>query len=213
MGKMKKQKKRPAAKSPTGLPTLEEVLASVGTAEKPLNIPVFTALNSAEAQDREYGCAGLANLVLEESAWPVLLKHNVVRKLGERLLDVSNGVRAEAAGALRNLTISGGEAVCKAMVKEDIMTPLLSAFTQACKQAQAMENVQDAANLDVLRLVEQACHLLLNLCEASGKALDLANSAEVYECLVHCLQPGRFPPQMVLAAAQCLHTMTEDNEY
>ena len=58
-------------------------------------------LISANPTERECACAGLANLVFDPGAIPVLLKQDVVRRLGPLLVDDNRGVQEGAAGTLR----------------------------------------------------------------------------------------------------------------
>jgi hypothetical protein len=47
--------------------------------------------------------------------------------------------------------------------------------------------------------------------ETSDTALQHFAALSVLDLVIPCLDPARFPPGVVLAAAQCLQTVTEDN--
>jgi hypothetical protein len=47
--------------------------------------------------------------------------------------------------------------------------------------------------------------------ETSDTALQHFAALNVLDLVIPCLEPARFPPGVVLAAAQCLQTVTEDN--
>ena len=66
-----------------------------------LSIYVLPKLTSPAVEEKECACAGLANLVFEPGAIPVLIRQDVVRRLGPLLIDNNRSIQEAAAGALR----------------------------------------------------------------------------------------------------------------
>ncbi|KXJ13577.1 HEAT repeat-containing protein 3 [Exaiptasia diaphana] len=175
-------------------------------------IPLLQKLCSPAPEEKECACAGLANLVFEPGAVPVLIKQDVVRRLGPLLIDSNRSIQEAAAGALRNLSLSGGADVCAKMVEQDVMTPLTTFIIQSLESLQSdCDKPTTDYKKQTIILVIQAINLLWNVCESSAIAVDIFNMKGILPYLVQCLETDIYPMSLAMPAAQCLHTVTEDN--
>lgn len=215
MGKTRAKKRRCFRKIPTGLPSVKEAQneAQENSRLSAKTLPLLEKLTSTTSSERECACAGLANLVFERGAIPTLLNQDIVRRLGPLLIDNDRGIQEGAAGALRNLSVAGGPEVCEKMVEQDVMTPL-STFVQQSLNALGGMN-ESLRNSKIQRqaasLAIQAVSLLWNLCENCSTAVNIFNCQGLLPCLVSCLESDVYPTTVAIPAAQCLHTVTEDN--
>lgn len=215
MGKTRAKKRRCFRKIPTGLPSVKEAQneAQENSRLSAKTLPLLEKLTSTTSSERECACAGLANLVFERGAIPTLLNQDIVRRLGPLLIDNDRGIQEGAAGALRNLSVAGGPEVCEKMVEQDVMTPL-STFVQQSLDALGAMN-ESLRNSKIQRqatsLAIQAVSLLWNLCENCSTAVNIFNCQGLLPCLVSCLESDVYPTTVAIPAAQCLHTVTEDN--
>ncbi|XP_031565135.1 HEAT repeat-containing protein 3-like [Actinia tenebrosa] len=175
-------------------------------------LPLLQKLASPAAEEKECACAGLANLVFEPGAVPVLIRQDVVRRLGPLLIDDNRSIQEAAAGALRNLSLSGGADVCAKMVEQDVMTPLTTFIQQSLESLQSVSNSPGSDyKKQTISLVVQAINLLWNVCESSETAVEIFNMKGLLPHLVQCLKTDIYPMSLAMPAAQCLHTVTEDN--
>lgn len=214
MGKTRAKKRSSYRYRATGLPSVKEVEseaqkdASVGVK----TLPLVEKLTSAVSTERECACASLANLVFDHAAIPALLQQDIVRRLGPLLIDDNRGIQEGAAGTLRNLSISGGSEVCIKMVKQDVMTPLTTFVQQSLDSLGAIdETLGSEFKRQSTSLAIQAVSLLWNLCESSDVAVDIFNKQGLLPYLVASLKTEIYPTSVAIPAAQCLHTVTEDN--
>lgn len=215
MGKTRAKKRRCFRKIPTGLPSVKEAQneAQENSRLSAKTLPLLEKLTSTTSSERECACAGLANLVFERGAIPTLLNQDIVRRLGPLLIDNDRGIQEGAAGALRNLSVAGGPEVCEKMVEQDVMTPLSTFVRQSLDALGAMN--ESLRNSKIQRqaasLAIQAVSLLWNLCENCSTAVNIFNCEGLLPCLVSCLESDVYPTTVAIPAAQCLHTVTEDN--
>lgn len=215
MGKTRAKKRRCFRKIPTGLSSVKEAQkeAQENSSLSAKTLPLLEKLTSTTSSERECACAGLANLVFERGAIPTLLNQDIVRRLGPLLIDNDRGIQEGAAGTLRNLSVAGGPEVCEKMVEQDVMTPL-STFVQQSLNALGGMN-ESLRNSKIQRqaasLAIQAVSLLWNLCENCSTAVNIFNCQGLLPCLVSCLESDVYPTTVAIPAAQCLHTVTEDN--
>ncbi|XP_074616606.1 HEAT repeat-containing protein 3-like [Acropora palmata] len=215
MGKTRAKKHRCFRKIPTGLPSVKEAQkeAQENSSLSAKTLPLLEKLTSTTSSERECACAGLANLVFERGAIPTLLNQDIVRRLGPLLIDSDRGIQEGAAGTLRNLSVAGGPEVCEKMVEQDVMTPLSTFVRQSLDALGAMN--ESLRNSKIQRqaasLAIQAVSLLWNLCENCSTAVNIFNCQGLLPCLVSCLESDVYPTTVAIPAAQCLHTVTEDN--
>ncbi|XP_056269042.1 HEAT repeat-containing protein 3 isoform X1 [Pseudoliparis swirei] len=210
MGKSKTTKFKRPQFSAAGLPAREAEEEQPAEESCPA-AELLEKLQSPSADVREFACASISRVVQQSQTIPVFLQRDAVRRLGPMLLDNSLAVRETAAGALRNLSVCGGQEACEDMVKHDVMTPLTALLRESCAgfegAAVAMKDqknpVEDVAN--------EAVNLLWNLCESSSQSLSVFNKAGLLDLVVQCLERHPHNVELATSAAHCLHTVTEDN--
>ncbi|KAI9359300.1 hypothetical protein DFJ73DRAFT_122423 [Zopfochytrium polystomum] len=238
MGKSKnnrKERRQNARHDPTGTSgttdgdeesnTMQPTPSDNGTNARSTNpgaAPIVRKLASDLKDDRSWAAAAISNLVLEDSTRLELLKGGVIVGLATAFKNEQNTeVQLEIAGAIRNLSSFGGEEVCLEMVRRGIVNALLESFPKiqetaaavASKTAPASED--EAAELKYrLDLSEQVILALWSLSEASVDAVtEVTQSALPLAVLPELMNPNHsFPFKLVLAAAQFLNTVTEDND-
>ncbi|XP_076012222.1 HEAT repeat-containing protein 3 [Genypterus blacodes] len=214
MGKSKTTKfKRPQFNA-VGLPanTMKEVeededLGDEGCAAGEL----LEKLQSPSADVREFACASISRVVQQSQSIPGFLQKDAVRRLGPMLLDRSLAVRETATGALRNLSVCGGQEVCEDMVKHDVMTPLTALLRECCAGFESSAPSTKGQKNKAEDVANEAVNLLWNLCESSSQALSVFNKAGLLDVVVQCLEKYPNNVELALSAAQCLHTVTDDN--
>uniref|UniRef100_UPI00358F0B3F HEAT repeat-containing protein 3-like isoform X1 n=2 Tax=Myxine glutinosa TaxID=7769 RepID=UPI00358F0B3F len=170
-------------------------------------------LQSPSADTREFACASLSNLLLNSLEVPKVLRADAVRCLAPLLLDESAGVQEAAAGALRNMSVSGGVNVCEIMVQQDVMTPLVALLRQCSTNfgltEEPLKGNRGKNSTEVVAF--EAIHLLWNLCECSPLAVAVFNKECLFPLLLQCLILHDRNIELSIAAAHCLNTVTEDN--
>ncbi|XP_033625911.1 HEAT repeat-containing protein 3-like [Asterias rubens] len=219
MGKTKPKRHRSKKQRPTGLPSVQETeaeenefaaAAGTDTAMESQSLTLLEKLQSSSDEEKVCACTSLANLLLESAAREVLLQNGVVKSLGPLLLDSRLVIREAATGALRNLSVCGEQDVCEKMVSDDVMTPLtalLGQYSNGIPSSLGSKVKRDPALTTLL----QALHLLWNLCESSGTAVNIFNQHSLVNITLLCLQAHTAFIDLALTAAHCLQTVSEDN--
>ncbi|KAH7881058.1 armadillo-type protein [Lentinula edodes] len=181
-------------------------------------LPIIQKMEGPDASDRKWACVAVSNLIQNDSSTRRLLQgKNVVGALITRLTDSEDEVVLEAMGALRNLCIDGGYDICAEMYNKNILTILktfipkisniLSQYLEAPKTAPA-----NAQRL-VYDFADNVITTLWCLSETSNKALNAINSINLIPFLMSFLASrDRLSIAPVLAAAQCLYVLTDDND-
>ncbi|CAG8521791.1 435_t:CDS:10 [Diversispora eburnea] len=216
MGKVEKIKK---FKPPKPTPIIEENRNSEEDSNGRV-LPVIEQLSSPEATERAWAASSASNLVMGDSKTRyLLLSNNLISILIERLTDSVYEVVNEALGTLRNLTIVDNVEVCVEMYDKDILTPLMML---ASKGGMIVDNIlremppesdpiKDARKT-IWNFIENIICIIWSLSETSQKILRGINNANFIPFLMSCLiNSEKIPISTVLVAAQCLHTMTDDN--
>ncbi|XP_033105154.1 HEAT repeat-containing protein 3-like [Anneissia japonica] len=222
MGKSKNKRFKSKKPRPTGLPSVKEMeeLDETGGADsvaaggdiKQNALNMFEKLQSPSSEDRACGCSSIANLVMDKTALQLLLQQGVVKTLGPLLLDKSDIVREGATGSLRNMSVAGGHEVCDRMIRDDVMTPLLALLQQYGKDLPDVVLHGSDHRVPSTSILEQALHLLWNLCESSNIAVSIFNKEDILPLVIHCFKADAVNMALATTAAQCLHTITEDND-
>ncbi|RHZ51285.1 hypothetical protein Glove_481g103 [Diversispora epigaea] len=216
MGKVEKTKK---FKPPKPTPIIEENRDS----EEDFNgkgLPVIEQLSSPKATERAWAASSASNLVMGDSKTRhLLLSNNLISILIERLTDSVYEVVNEALGTLRNLTIVDNVEVCVEMYDKNILTPLMML---ASKGGMIVDNILreippesdpiEDARKTIWNFIENIICIIWSLSETSQKILRGINNTNFVPFLMSCLiNSEKIPISTVLIAAQCLHTMTDDN--
>ncbi|CAG8550386.1 25392_t:CDS:10 [Dentiscutata erythropus] len=182
-------------------------------------LPVIKQLYSPDVKERAWAASCSSNLILgDKKIRRLLLSQNLIKALIERLTD-DYEILKEALGTLRNLTIVGEHEVCVEMYREDILTPLMALVS---KVSEVIDNIikgipaesdplVDARNT-IWKSAENIIYIILALSETSQEVLRGINNTNIVPFLMSCLiQSCTIPTQTVIAACQCLHTLTDDN--
>lgn len=215
MGKAKKKKFSAPRPRPTGLPSVGECEAEIELegfdATSSTLQTVIEKLQSPNDENRECACTTVAGLVSHPGTLEALLKLNVVKILGPLVLDHSWDIRRRALGALRNLSVDGGTAVCEEMIAKDILTPVLALIKQFGSEDQFGQNVTERRKIMICETFSHAFYLLQNLCENSAQAVATVSSEAIVPVICLILESSHCTADLKLAAVDCLHTLTEDN--
>ncbi|KAG8960624.1 hypothetical protein FRC03_006332, partial [Tulasnella sp. 419] len=181
-------------------------------------LPIMQKLESADPTERTWACAAVTNLIQNDPSTRRLLQgKNVIGALITRLSDNIDDVVVEASGALRNLCIDGGWEICSEMNNKNIMAPL-KAFVP--KISAVLDELirssprKVAKNMEtrIFELAENIITIFWCLSETSDKALQAVNKVSLVPFLMSFLfNKSQIPIDTVLAAAQCLYVLSEDN--
>ncbi|XP_078338377.1 HEAT repeat-containing protein 3-like [Crassostrea virginica] len=215
MGKTKHKKFKIERPKPTGLVSVKEAENDLER-EQPLPNngmiqSLLEKLNAPSEEERECSCSTIANLVSQPSAVKLLLQHNIVKILAPVMLDVNPDIRVKALGALRNLSVDGGEMVCREMVRKDVLTPLVTLLKQY--ECNWVPDTPTGKNKKCLKssIFCEAIHLLWNLCECCEEALEIFNRENLFPIVCAGLQHSVYGNEIAVTVANCLYTITEDN--
>ncbi|KAJ3778269.1 armadillo-type protein [Lentinula raphanica] len=191
--------------------------ASLTSTKNEAILPIIQKMESPDASDRKWACVAVSNLIQNDPSTRRLLQgKNVVGALITRLTDSEEEVVIEAMGALRNLCIDGGYDICAEMYNKNILTPLktfipkisgmLSQYLEASKPAP--ENTQRL----MYDFADNMITTLWCLSETSNKALNAINAINLIPFLMSFLvSRDKLSIAPVIAAAQCLYVLTDDN--
>ncbi|KAF9074932.1 ARM repeat-containing protein [Rhodocollybia butyracea] len=175
-------------------------------------------MESPDASDRKWACVAVSNLIQNDPSTRRLLQgKNVVGALISRLTDSEDEVMVEAMGALRNLCIDGGYDICAEMYNKNILTPLKTFIPKVSEVlSQYLENPKTApenAQRLMYDFADNVITTLWCLSETSNKALNAINSIDLIPFLMSFLgSRDKLHIAPVLAAAQCLYVLTDDND-
>lgn len=170
--------------------------------------------NVGDDGQKECSLATIANLVQEKEAILKLLKKGIVKKLGPLLADANLQIKEKVAGTFRNMSVVGGAEACEAMVKSDIMTcigySVKKDFPELEQLAKCGNTGEHSEKLSAC--LKELVILLWNLCESSSTAVKLVNKDQLVIPLSRIIYAGNLDPELIIASAQCLCTVTEDNK-
>ncbi|KAJ3731951.1 armadillo-type protein [Lentinula guzmanii] len=221
MGKSQK-KKSMRRHNPMRVPDshLPKGLASASSASTKTEaiLPIIQKMESPDASDRKWACVAVSNLIQNDPSTRRLLQgKNVVGALITRLTDSEEEVMIEAMGALRNLCIDGGYDICAEMYNKNILTPLKTFIPKISSVLSQYLEAPNTAPKNTQRLMydfaDNAITTLWCLSETSNKALDAINSINLIPFLMSFLvSRDKLSIAPVVAAAQCLYVLTDDND-
>lgn len=215
MGKTRHKKFKIERPKPTALISVKEAENELEREKISSNGDMIQSLieklNGPTEEERECSCTTIANLVSQPSAVKLLLQHNIVKVLAPVILDKNPEIQVKALGALRNLSVDGGETVCQQMVKKDVLTPIVAFLKQyGCNWMPDAPKGKQHKSLNSSIFIE-AVHLLWNLCESSEEALGIFNRENLFPIVFAGLQHSVYGTELAITAANCLYTVTEDN--
>lgn len=167
-------------------------------------------LESSKSNDREFACAAVASLsyVDPESCLGMFKENDVMLEGVLRLLcDPSAAVRAVCAGCLRNL--AEGEEMCERLQKGGIQYGIEASLKKMLSDVESDKEETRLggilAGLDLLLFIER-------LCEESNDILQTLVEVGIVDLLTQCLALHEMDAGLSLAAAMCLHVLTDGAE-
>ncbi|ORZ26498.1 armadillo-type protein [Lobosporangium transversale] len=221
MGKVKNNRKKQNRHNATGMETTSEVLAAEALQPVPVEtiMPLMNKLSSPDANERSWAAAGASNLLMHDAATRrLMLSKNLVGALIERLTDSVHEVVVEALGALRNLTVVGGEEVINEMYNKNVLTPVsalippLGNMIDSMFSGPATTSEEHEKRKTVWDWAENVISIFWAMSENSEKALKAINKFNLVPFLMPFMtNVDKVPPRVIVAAAQCLYTLTDDN--
>ncbi|ORX42155.1 ARM repeat-containing protein [Piromyces finnis] len=217
-----KRRKRPTATNPLSvLNSIDDINDNVQ--EKIADaLPLIEKLSSTDANERAWAAAGVANLIQNDEARKYLLKNNLLGKLMNGLTDPTNEVVIEAAGALRNL-INVDNTICLELYNRNILgsiTPLLPKINALISNTLIPIDNNDKdiktkkfENKIAYDYSEQIINIIWTMSETSDKFTKDILSCNIVQFLMEFIKAlDKLPFNLVNVAAQCLNTITEENE-
>ncbi|KAF9423186.1 hypothetical protein BGZ94_008367 [Podila epigama] len=221
MGKVKNNKKKTKRVNATGVPTNAEIEAEEQLQTVPAEtiLPLIQKLSSPDANERAWAAAGASNLLMHDAGTRrMMLSKNLIGALIERLTDSVHEVVVEALGALRNLTVVGGEEVINEMYNKNVLTPVtalitpLGAMIDNMMTGPAANAQEQEKRKTVWDWAENIISVIWAMCENSEKALKVVNKLNIIPFLMSFMNHvDKLAPKVIVAAAQCLYTLTDDN--
>lgn len=144
----------------------------------------------------------MCNLIQNDAATRRLFQgRNVVGELIERLSDSVDDVVVEAAGALRNLAIDGGQELCGEMYNKGIVPHVVALAGKIGAALDAFDSLDGQARQNLVSLAESVITLIWCLAEANHKTLAAMNAAGVEGLLTRVLVArGSLNPGLIVAA-------------
>lgn len=220
MGKTRKSKTRYAAKTNplAGLNSsdVDNFLNACGEMENSGVGPIEAArdqLLNANIEEKLNGLQSMAVLTASKDKVKDICESDLVRIAAPLLCEKDASVRNAAAGALRNLSVSGIE-VCDFLVDQDVLTPLLALLREYALDSE-WKPTFDAAMCNQMDLRSdvflQAINLLWNLCESTSVAVEFFNQSQLIEAFVRYLDYNVFGLDIAISVAQCLLVVSENN--
>ncbi|KAF9184682.1 hypothetical protein BGZ51_006474 [Haplosporangium sp. Z 767] len=221
MGKVKNNKKKQQRHNATGMQTSAEVNEEQSLQPIPVEtiLPLINKMSSVDANERAWAAAGASNLLMHDAATRrLMLSKNLVGALVERLTDSEHEVVVEALGALRNLTVVGGEEVISEMYNKNVLTPVMALIPSLGNMIDSMlsgpasSTTEQEKRKTVWDWAENVISVIWAMCENSEKALKVVNKTNMIPFLMSFMNNvDKLPPKVIVAAAQCLYTLTDDN--
>ncbi|KAI8085753.1 armadillo-type protein [Gilbertella persicaria] len=183
-------------------------------------IPVVDRLSCDNPTERAWAAACISNLVISNAQTrKILLTKGIVPTLIQRLGDNQQEVRDESLGALRNL-VSVDNTIAKEYYSRNIMEPLSMLLPQIANTINSIvqkEPIQDEADQNrrttIWDVAENFIYIIWCISEASDKYIKAINRMNLVSFLTSfLLNNGHCPSRVVIAAGQCLTTLTDDNK-
>ncbi|KAF9935958.1 hypothetical protein BGZ65_002853 [Modicella reniformis] len=209
MGKLKNNnKKKQNRHNATGMQTAAEVEEAQALQTVPVEkiMPLLDKLSSIDANERAWAAAGASNLLMYDAATRrLMLSKNLIGALVERLTDSVHEVVVEALGALRNLTVVGGEEVIT-------LIPSLGVMIDSILSGPASTSADQEKRKTVWDWADNVISIIWAMSEHSEKALKAINKLNLIPFLMSFMSNiDKVPPKVIVSIGQCIYTLTDDN--
>ncbi|CAO3668115.1 unnamed protein product [Umbelopsis ramanniana] len=219
MGKQTHKKKAAKRANPLATSQIPNGMADIVPKEEEI-IPILQKLTSASGGDRAWATAGISNLLVANAPTrKLLLSKGVASLLIQRLTDPEYAVVQEALGALRNLTVVD-DTIASTLFAGDILTPISSLIPKVSTIIHKVltdEPVVDEEDKEMRKgiwdFAENLISIMWSLSEASENHLKSINRLNIITFLTSFMTSAdKCPLKVVVAAGQCLNTLTDDNK-
>ncbi|KAI8083106.1 armadillo-type protein [Halteromyces radiatus] len=193
---------------------------AMGEVEEDKVLPLIAKLNAPNAADRAWSASCISNLVMaNESTRKLLLTNRIVVSLIERLTDDNQEVIEEVLGTLRNLA-SVEPTIVKEYYNRDILTPLAALLPRishtldlVLKNAPLEDDTDKERRQTIWDFAENFIYIIWTISETSDHYLKAINRLNLINFFISFLSAAdQCPTRVVVAAGQCLTTLTEDNK-
>ncbi|KAI9473535.1 MAG: armadillo-type protein [Benjaminiella poitrasii] len=183
-------------------------------------LPVIDKLSSLNSTERGWAAACVSNFATSNPAnLKLLLSKGIVGRLIQLLSDDTREVVEEALGALRNICAVDPD-VCQEYFAKDILTPLSALLPQISQTIDLVLKdapLADIADQDrrsaVWDVAENFIYIIWSFSEASDKYIKAVNRLNIVTFLISFMSfANQCPTKVVVAAGQCLTTLTDDNK-
>nr|CAG8455031.1 5151_t:CDS:10 [Entrophospora candida] len=188
----------------------------------PIDNNKITDLNNDLNNQKDMTTSCASHLVLSDPGTRrLLLSKNLIRSLIERLTDNVYEVIFETLFKEIEilLCIVGEYDICAEMFNKNILTPLITLIP---KISVVINNILKgipqesdpfvAARSTIWKFAENIICIFWSLSETSQKILRSINNANIISFLLAFFTPSELiPTQTIIAAAQCLNTLTDEN--
>ncbi|KAG2187982.1 hypothetical protein INT44_000732 [Umbelopsis vinacea] len=219
MGKQTHKKKVGKRPNPLATSQISNGMAEIVPKEEEI-IPILQKLSSSSGGDRAWATAGISNLLVANAPTrKLLLSKGVATLLIERLTDPEYAVVQEALGALRNLTVMD-DTIAPTLFAADILTPisaLIPKVSIVIHKVLTDEPEADEEDKEMRKgiwdFAENLISIMWCLSEASENHLKSINRLNIITFLISFMTSAdKCPLKVVVAAGQCLNTLTDDNK-
>lgn len=167
-------------------------------------------MSSVDANERAWAAAGASNLLMHDAATRrLMLSKNLIGALVDRLTDSVHEVVVEALGALRNLTVVGGEEVISEMYNKNVLTPVMALIPPLGNMIDNMlsgpasSTEEQEKRKTVWDWAENVISVIWAMCENSEKALKVVNKTNMIPFLMSFVNNvDKLPPKVIVAAGK-----------
>ncbi|KAI8887800.1 ARM repeat-containing protein [Backusella circina FSU 941] len=222
MGKQPRKLRKPrSSNNPLGVnAAIQQGLSEQPTLSANDVLPVVNKLSSPTANERIWAVASISQLIMSNSANLKLVYSNgLVDSLIKLLGDEQREVVEETLGTLRNLCTVDPD-IAQEYFTKDILTPLAAMLPQIAsiidlvlKDAPLADTADHDRRSSIWDVAENFIYIIWSLSEASDKAIKAVNQLNIVNFLISFLTAAdQCPNQVVVAAGQCLTTLTDDNK-
>lgn len=142
----------------------------------------------------------------------MMLSKNLIGALIERLTDSVHEVVVEALGALRNLTVVGGDEVISEMYNKSVLTPVaalipaLGNMIDTMLSGAAISAEEQDKRKTVWDWAENVISVIWAMAENSEKALKFVNKLDMIPFLMSFMSNvDKIPPKVTVAAGTCIY--------